>query len=257
MERKNKPHLVTAFTSFAVVLSLLLPTFASTPTLIELTASFENDRRSDEIFIEVKANSDASLGGLSIDLDLETNKVVNSLRDKRKSPIIITSDHEISKMILESAIKRLGDRKFYRLDFNAAKDVGAELVIQRLSSEEFIQGEAILLIEDATNFLREDSGFALAVSSFVREAVAANKLRIAGWAEKSAFEIAVEHDTKFSSMIERIELSELAKDPFIGDKISPDLRELINAGEANARVNVIVQTRDIQDLELLIWSSKT
>src|SRR5690606_31461185 len=93
--------------------------------------------------------------------------------------------------------------------------------------------------------------FALSLSRFIRDAVAENQLQIAGWVEPTVFDASIATDRGMLAKVDRIELTDDAKDPFVGDKISPDLREMMNAGDANVRASVIVQADDIRDGQLL------
>ncbi|HLA94528.1 MAG TPA: S8 family serine peptidase, partial [Pyrinomonadaceae bacterium] len=257
MNRKLLTRRVTWAIHTILVASTLFPTLVfgqnqkQTPVDMPSAAPISND----EFLINIAAENG---GVVSDDLKTETDRVVKTLSSSfGKSPVLINSDASVSRMIFESAAGQLSKKKVvYRIDWdrlfaNGRKGVQAlEALRDRLSAADFAEGRAVLYAEDVSTVVRENAVFGQQLAEMLRGAVIDRKLQIAAWAESSVFDISVASDVKLRERVERIDISNEAKDPFVGDKISPDLRDLMNAGGENGRVRVILQADDINNTSL-------
>jgi len=115
--------------------------------------------------------------------------------------------------------------------------------------------KSILYVEDLSSFAAQNQTFGAQVAAELRKSLTNGKIQVisAGTSEDYTAQIAL--DNQIKNRFRAIDISDIegneTADGFVGDKISPDLRELINGKNADEKVSVILQSDDIKNPALL------
>ena len=113
------------------------------------------------------------------------------------------------------------------------------------------KGKTVLYIEDIAGFAKTAPAFGRVVAERLYDAIASGKVQAVTAADAARFVREVTNDAKLRRYVAKVELNETDRDPFVGDKLSPDLREMLNGAGRNSRVKVILQADDINDPRLM------
>lgn len=160
-------------------------------------------------------------------------------------------------------------KSLWHLDFAAlqagardAQEVSARLK-SVLADVEAAKDQTILFIDDLSALAGAHDLRQTGIAELLRERLSAGKLHCIGAASENNFKILASDEAELSRQfqqiaigIERDQLSadgnaENIEEQFVGDKLSPDLRELTQtAGSEAKRVRVIIQTGDAERGEL-------
>ena len=109
---------------------------------------------------------------------------------------------------------------------------------------------AIVVIEDITNFSRSNPLFGAQIAEKLRGFLNEGKIQFVSTGTTENYTAEVLADNLLKNRFGKLDLNEQnSEDSFVGDKISPDLRELM-AGDQNKTVKVILQADDINDKKL-------
>ncbi len=135
-----------------------------------------------------------------------------------------------------------------------------------LSEIENSDTKVILVIDPIHTLVGTSAAFDATVSEFVREAIAAGKFQCIGASTQGTFEDAIAGDKKLASLFTAIEVTEATAanetnneeanaetadtEEFTGEKLSDELRQVIEAPGAPATVKVILQVSDLNNPEL-------
>ncbi|HEV2905270.1 MAG TPA: hypothetical protein VGW32_09490, partial [Pyrinomonadaceae bacterium] len=135
-----------------------------------------------------------------------------------------------------------------------------------LSEIEKSDSKVILVIDPIHSLVGTSAAFDATVSEFVREAIAAGKFQCIGASTQGTFKDAIAGDEKLASLFTAIEVTEATAanettnedanaettdtEEFTGEKISDELREVVEAPGAPATVKVILQVSDLNNPEL-------
>jgi subtilisin family serine protease len=106
----------------------------------------------------------------------------------------------------------------------------------------------ILFVDDASSFSSSNPLFGEIVANRFYDAISHSKLRVLTAATKNEFAAEISADPLLRPIFEKIEIN--TEDDFVGDKLSPDLREMVNSGNPDGVVKVILQAEDINSRAL-------
>ena len=206
-------------------------------------------------------------------------------RAQKNSPVVLTDSQGIRDLVAARVAQRIatGDvpealqgKRLLKLNldllFKDSKD-GAELV-NKLSAilSDAAQSEAriILLIDPIQSLVGSNAAFDGAASALLRDAIKNGDLQCLGASTDIKFQQNVASDETLAPLFAAVEMQEVAdanteqndesaksedsartnKEEFVGEKISEDLRGLIDSGNAPARVKAILQVNNTNNQEL-------
>lgn len=199
----------------------------------------------------------------SEDFAREVEKISRTLHANTKQSPLLLSDERIDfDTVLQNLALRLADentaKQVWRFDLNALVQSGKsateiETEVQKILAEvEKSKGKIVLAINDVAfqtgNVAKESK-----TAQMIRQAVIEGKAQLLGASTFADFNANIADDEKFNARFRKI-----AFDPnndedeygFVGDKISPELREVIAEKSPNEKVRVILQSGDLQNPEL-------
>ena len=110
-----------------------------------------------------------------------------------------------------------------------------------------------LFIEDASGFSATQPVHGAEIAKILRKTVTERKIKLITASANNDYEVSFASDNQIKSQWKKIEVGateEKPDDSFVGDKISPDLRELINTADQNEKVKIILQADNANNKEL-------
>ncbi len=197
-------------------------------------------------------------------------------RSQQNNPVLIGEYALNSTAVVEGLAQRIAtgrvpenlrQTRLYSLNCNAllegtktSEEIDSRLkaVLSEVSSD----GHSILFVNELQQFVGKNA--AQAVSATLTEAAAGGKVRLIGATSRGAYEEYIAGDALLDGLFQQINLedaanssdtasddSDASEDGFKGEKISQDLRHLMqNAGSDTKRVSVILQVDDIKNAQL-------
>src|SRR5947209_6102898 len=196
----------------------------------------------------------------------------------RNNPVLIDENGADRRLVLEGvAIKiasgrvpdALRGKHLCELNFNAlAADTKSSVEVQnRLKSvlDEVAQshGQVILFIDELPSLVGAVAINGAEISAILQDALTQSRLNFISAANGESYGKLVSENEKLRNYFQAVKLSETGEKAakneaddseeteFVGDKISSDLRDLMNnAGSSKERASVILQADDANDAEL-------
>ncbi len=178
-----------------------------------------------------------------------------------KSAVLIDKLGYARELVLQSVVARLAagnGKKILRINWNAlyadAKDQESfDRVLKGvLDYVETRKTDTAIYLDDISNFSSETPVLGAKVATDLYRALSLGKMQILSAADSETFDRQIAADSKLQPRFEKIEVSEKNDDDtFVGDKLSPDLRELVAGADQNRTVKVILQSDDIDNPQLL------
>ena len=112
--------------------------------------------------------------------------------------------------------------------------------------------KAVIWLDDIAAFSTTTPMLGARVSSQINAAIAAGKIQVFSASDALSFDDQIARSDTMRPRFEKIEiLKDDEQDSFVGDKLSPDLRELVAGADQNRTVKVILQSDDIDNPQLL------
>src|SRR5436190_6977219 len=207
----------------------------------------------------------------------ETDRAIQVLTDSHKNnPVVITDSQAIRDVVAIGLARRLaqGDvpaalqgKRLLKLNldqlFHDSK-TAADLVNNVsaiLSDAASYDTRTILLIDPIQSLVGPKSAFDGAASALVRDAINAGQMQCFGASTETAFVQNVASEESLAPLFAPVQVQEITADngmsddqeetkenkiseKFVGDNISPDVRELLASRNAPARVKAILQVED-------------
>ena len=205
-------------------------------------------------------------------------------RDGRNNPLLVTDDAAAGKPVVEGLARRIAagnvpaslrGKRIFALDAGrllAESKAGAEFgqkleaVLRDVRGSE---GRVILFVENLDGLLsaREAQAAESALGMLAGD-IARGTVRMIGAVTPAAFELKLAQNDSFKSSLQEIFLDKAEQtadsddeeeasddeqsgaESFVGDKISPDLREALGGTSASERVQVILQGDDLKNASL-------
>src|SRR5712664_991183 len=207
----------------------------------------------------------------------ETNRAIQILAgDRKNNPVVITDSQAVRDLVAIGVARRIaqGDvpetlagKRLFKLNldtlFHDSKNAPQLLANLSAILSDVAQSDAriILLIDPIQSLLGPAGAFDGAASSLLRDAIKAGDVQCFGASTDVAFQQNVASQEALAPLFATVEMAEASsstdqtdetansKQPantedFVGDNVSPDLRELIDSPNAPARVNAILQVND-------------
>jgi len=115
-------------------------------------------------------------------------------------------------------------------------------------------GNVVLYLEDISSFARQNPLFGAEIADGLRKFLVDGKTQVLSAGTVTDYHQQIADDSQLRNRFQKIEIKandEVADNSFVGNKLSPDLRELVNSGDQNQNVRVILQSDDIKNPELL------
>lgn len=121
--------------------------------------------------------------------------------------------------------------------------------------------KSILIIDPLQSLIGPSSAFDGAASSLLRDALEHSRVQCFGASTEAAFEQNVAANSSLAALFSKVETETAASttsektdatsaenqgvnEEFVGDKVSPDLREMLSSGNTPSRVKAILQVND-------------
>ena len=215
----------------------------------------------------------------SIDVPAEnTDRAIDILTSHRKNnPVVISDSQSVRDMVIVGVAVRITSGNvpdglkaahLYKLNLNTLfKDArtGEELnsrISSILSDLSNTDGKAILIIDPIQSLIGPAGAFDGAASALLRDALQNEQVQCFGASGKAAFEQNVASQQSLASFFATVQADEstaaseqgneenINREEFVGDNISPDLRALVNDGNAPERVKAILQVDDVNNATL-------
>jgi serine protease AprX len=208
---------------------------------------------------------------------------VLSRRGGRNNPVLVGADAAAGASVVEGLARRIaaGDvqaslrgKRVFRLDAGRMlNEVGGAEFARRfaavLQEAKASGGRAILFLENMDGLLSaRDAEQAKGALDSLASEVESGSVRLIGTVTPSAFELKLAQQSALKSRVQEVYLDkadEASQDEeeaaeedseetndnggadFVGDKLSPDLREVINTADASERLSVILQGEDLRN----------
>ena len=200
-------------------------------------------------------------------LEQETEKVEKALANSTKGVIITDRSNNKGTSVIENLAVRfdsentpqsLRGKRILKLDLGAiladSKNVQeVEARIQDVLKQlEAFKENVLLYVEDASAFSKEAPVFGAEIANNLRKSLAEGNIRVISLTTAEIYNQEIVADVQIKNRFKNVDLSITeSDDSFVGDKISPDLRELMASSNPNDKVKVILQSDDVNNPELL------
>ncbi len=188
----------------------------------------------------------------------ERNPVLTGETGAGKAALVLALAERIARGDVPAQLR---GRDIYSLDLTAlvasARD-GRE-VEQRMHTvlDEAADARAILFVDNLPALAGTNAAHGARVNALVADALAAGRLRIVGTTTPGAYQDYIAADAQLAPLCRELRLDETTADAaqehddardagFVGDKIAPDLRALMQQKSATERVGIILQADDVR-----------
>ena len=222
----------------------------------------------------------------------EANRALQVLaRNHKNNPVMLTESQAVRDLVAAAVARKIaqGDvpeeilsKRIFKLDlellFHDSKNA-EELksnIAAILSEIAKADSRIILLIDPIQSLIGPSSAFDGAASSLLSEAIRNGDVQCLGASTEVVFQQSVASDESLAPLFAGVEMEEVtsassqqsedtggaadssktASEEFVGDKVSGDLRELVESGNAPARVKAILQVNDTNSKSLRAQLSK-
>jgi hypothetical protein len=216
-----------------------------------------------------------------VGFDAEVNRVIAALTRSNTTAPLLISESDVNRAAVARAIamrivsgdvpdalrgKRVLSLSLDALAKGAKTTQQFEQRVQAVFAEAEAAGNGIVLFVDQVHQYTGARATA-ASSATIKSAIAANTVHVVGGASPEAFTSYITTDESAAKLFESISLdteysaaatSEIAKDKrkspineeFIGEKIAPEMQDLIRRAGPNGRVSAILQVSDVNSREV-------
>jgi hypothetical protein len=192
----------------------------------------------------------------------EAKAITQVLTNKENKNAVLIDDHGyVRDMVASDVAARLagsGSKRLYRINWNAlfgaVKDEAAmeRTIAGVLRYIESTRDRVAIYLDDIATFSTDAPMLGQKVAANLYTALSQGRMQVVTASDMSGFNSQIAGDSKLKSRFERIAFASPAdEDPFVGDKLSPDLREMLNGVDKDASVKVILQSDDIRNPQLL------
>ena len=165
-------------------------------------------------------------------------------------------------MVLQSVAARLArdpmGKRLFRVNWNAifssTKDQAEfdAILTGILKYAEASKDKTVIYLDDIASFSSDAPILGPKVAASLYKALSEDKIQILSAADADSFNRQIAGDNRLRSRFEKVAiLKDKDDDSFVGDKLSPDLRELVAGADQNRTVKVILQSDDIDNPQLL------
>src|SRR5581483_10334133 len=209
----------------------------------------------------------------------ETDQAIQILSGEHKNnPVVISDSQAVRDIVAVSVARRiargevpaaLSGKRFFKLNldtlFHDSKDAQQlnSHLSQILSDIAQLDNNAILLIDPIQALVGPEGAFEGAASALLREAIKSGTVQCFGASSQVAFQKNVASEESLAPLFAAIEADQtfgadtesgqsakaerINKESFVGDNVSPDLRELMRNNNAPSHVKAILQVNDVNN----------
>src|SRR5215831_4428458 len=281
MTRKYAPA-TTVITTVALLISMCASLTFSRRTAAQVDVPLTNKEANEYPLLSKYATDLTKLAiagklELTHDHDADVARVIASLSSAAKNPVVVgESDLDRDAIARAVAIRIalnevpdvLRDKRVFRLSIEALakgarnSDEFSNRVRTVFAEATTSEGRAILFVDQLNQYA--GSRATMVASTAVKDALAANHLRIIGGASPEAYatyiasddsvarlfdSIAIDHDNATGAAAKADKRRSPINEEFEGEKVSADMRELMKSAH-NGRVPAILQVSDVNNKEV-------
>ena len=204
--------------------------------------------------------SDSPSGSLSYAREVQAiARVLSSASGK--NAVLIDNQGYVRETVAQGVAARLArspnGKKLYRVNWNAVfgatrdeNEFGA-IVDGILKYVAASKGKFAIYLDDIAGFSHETPMLGDQVAAKLYKALSQGQVQIVSAAAADEYARQVAGDSRLSSRFEKVEILQDSTEDFVGDKLSPDLRDLVAGDDQNQTVKVILQSDDIDNPQLL------
>ena len=207
----------------------------------------------------------------------DTQRAVDILASQQKNnPVVISESQSVRDMVMIGVATRIATANvpehlksshLYKLKLDAifhdAKTPSELLttISAILSEVDQPNSKSILIVDPLQSLIGPSSAFDGAASSLLREALEHSQVQCLGASTEAAYEQNVAGNAGLAALFSKLQTEAAAttasdrtiatsgenqsvNEEFVGDKVSPDLREMLSSGNTTSRVKAILQVND-------------
>ena len=179
-----------------------------------------------------------------------------------KSPVLIDDQGYARETVLQAVAERLANdpngKRLYRVNWNAVFgatrdekefDVILDGILKYVAAS---KGKMAIYLDDIASFSSETPILGNQVAAKLYKSLSQGNIQIMTAADADTFNRQIAGDSRLNPRFEKVAIFNAKDDDsFVGDKLSPDLRELLAGADQNRTVKVILQSDDIDNPQLL------
>ncbi|HYW70597.1 MAG TPA: hypothetical protein VE961_06170, partial [Pyrinomonadaceae bacterium] len=210
----------------------------------------------------------------SIEVPAESpNRAIEILSSQRKNPVVLSESQTVRDTVIIGVALRIAHNDvpeellgthLYKInlpalfhDTKTAEELTSTLstILSEVSSTD---ARGILIIDPLQSLMGPSSAFDGAVSALLRDALKNSQVHCFGASTEVAFQQNVAKDESLAALFSPVETEAASQktdesvtsdqaainEPFVGDKVSPELRELLANASVPARVHAVLQVKD-------------
>lgn len=179
-----------------------------------------------------------------------------------KNPVLIDEHGYARGMVVEGVAANLASdpngKRLYRVNWNALfsgthDQIEFEGLLQGILK--YVAGsrdKMVIYLDDIASFSNDSPILGTTAAADLYKALSQGQIQILSAADSLTFDKQIAGDSRLRSRFEKIAIRKSSDDdPFVGDKLSPDLRQLVADAGGNRTVKVILQSDDIDNPQLL------
>ncbi len=187
------------------------------------------------------------------------------VRSRSMNPVFIDENGFDREFVLKAVAARLANsgspKRIFKVNWPAllsldsggpATAAGVRAVI---NAAENSKSSVVLFLDDLTGLSKSTPYFGTAAAEQLYAAVAAGRIQVVAAGTSSDFDRMIAGDSRLNPRFKKIQARH-DSDPFVGDRLSPDLREMLGNSDPNTRVKVILQADDIANAALMTALAK-
>ena len=211
---------------------------------------------------------------LANSLEPETEKVENSLAVSGRKGVVVSDYNNKGGLVIENLAARLNSenaarnlrgKRILKLDLGLliSDSDNVQQVAARLQGVlkqvENAKENVILYVENISVFSKNNPIFGAEIAKYLRQSIAAGKIQYISSATSDDYGVEIAADAQLKNRFKKVDLSSTengSDDSFVGDKISPDLRDAMANAAPNQKVKVILQSDDVNNPRIAGCSSK-
>ncbi len=182
---------------------------------------------------------------LADNLQEESEKIESALAASSRIGVIVTDRYNIKsapaienlavRLDSDNATQSLRGKKIFKLDLGAviadsANTAQLNARLQEIVRQvESVKDKAILYVENISIFSKVNPVFGIEIAKTLRQSIADGKIQVISVASSDVYNTEIAADTQLKNRFKKVNLNgndDLSDEDFVGDKISPDLREI-------------------------------
>lgn len=212
-----------------------------------------------EDLLEKAESSELTLAESEFQKEIE--KTAAAITKLNRSPILVGDNDKAKQIVINGLARYLASdddvangRSLWRLNLGVLQENESKQATQKLKNllTAAEKQKAVLVVDNLLPHLSGKDDIAAVLTA----AVETNKIRFISTSDAASHREFFAHHAKLKSLfqpiavVEKVAATESTEEDFVGDKISPDLRELMATAAPDAKAKIILQASDINNGEL-------